>query len=43
MKPTKKEIREFLHSRRGLAYLAMKYPRLSVADAIREYEINASK
>ena len=39
---TPKEIREFLHSRRGLAYLIMKYPKLSVADAIREYKISAS-
>jgi hypothetical protein len=33
-------INKFLSSRNGLAYLAMKYPNLSVADAISEYKKN---
>ena len=31
-------INKFLSSRRGLAYLTMKYPDLSVADAVNEYK-----
>ena len=31
-------INKFLSSRNGLAYLAMKYPNLSVADAVSEYK-----
>lgn len=34
-------INKFLSSRNGLAYLAMKYPNLSVSDAINEYKKNA--
>ena len=33
-------INKFLSSCRGLAYLTMKYPNLSVADAISEYKKN---
>lgn len=44
MKPRQKEkIDDFLSSRRGLAYLSMKYPRLTVEEAIKEYKISASK
>ena len=43
MKPRKKEIDAFLHSRQGLAYLCMKYPKLTVKEAIEEYKIQASK
>ena len=43
MKPREKEINDFLSSRQGLAYLSMKYPKLSVKEAIREYKLNASK
>lgn len=38
MRPRQKEINEFLSSRRGLAYLQMKYPNLSVQQAISEYK-----
>ena len=34
-------INKFLSSRQGLAYLTMKYPNLSVTDAISEYKKNA--
>ena len=34
-------INKFLSSRRGLAYLTMKYPNLSVADAVNEYKKTA--
>lgn len=43
MKTREKEIDAFLSSRRGLAYLSMKYPKLSVQEAIREYKLQASK
>lgn len=43
MKTREKEINDFLKSRRGLAYLGMKYPKLSVQDAINEYKLAASK
>lgn len=43
MPKREKEINEFLSSRQGLAYLGMKYPKLSVQDAIREYKKDASK
>ena len=43
MKPREKEIDACLHSRRGLAYLCMKYPKLSVKEAIEEYKLQASK
>lgn len=38
MKERTKEINDFLSSRRGLAYLSMKYPYLSVEQAIQEYK-----
>ena len=38
MKQRIKEINQFLSSRRGLAYLQMKYPNLSVEQAISEYK-----
>ena len=43
MKQREKEINQFLSSRQGLAYLGMKYPKLSVIDAIKEYKLEASK
>jgi len=43
MKTREKEINAFLSSRQGLAYLSMKYPKLSVKDAIKEYKLEASK
>ena len=43
MKFREKEINQFLSSRQGLAYLCMKYPKLSVQEAIREYKLQASK
>ena len=43
MKPRTKEINDFLSSRQGLAYLSMKYPKLSVKEAIEEYKLQASK
>ena len=43
MKQKEKEINQFLSSRQGLAYLGMKYPKLSVIDAIKEYKLEASK
>ena len=43
MKTREKEINAFLSSRQGLAYLGMKYPKLSVTDAIKEYKLEASK
>lgn len=43
MKPREKEINDFLKSRQGLAYLSMKYPKLSVEEAIKEYKLQASK
>lgn len=42
MKPRVKEINDFLKSRQGLAYLCMKYPKLSVNEAIREYKLQAA-
>lgn len=42
MKPREKEINDFLKSRRGLAYLSMKYPQLSVQEAIREYKLQVA-
>lgn len=42
MKTREKEINDFLKSREGLAYLGMKYPKLSVEEAIREYKLQAS-
>ena len=42
MKPRRKEINDFLKSRRGLAYLSMKYPKLSLSDAIREYKASVA-
>ena len=38
---TEKEINEFLKTRKGLAYLRMKYPNLSTVDAIKEYKSSA--
>ena len=38
---TEKEINNFLKTRKGLAYLRMKYPKLSLEEAIREYKSNA--
>lgn len=38
---TEKEINEFLKTRKGLAYLRMKYPNLSMPEAIQEYKSNA--
>ena len=43
MKSREKEINDFLKSRQGLAYLSMKYPKLSVKEAIEEYKLQASK
>ena len=43
MKTREKEINDFLKSRQGLAYLTMKYPKLSVEEAITEYKQAASK
>lgn len=43
MKTREKEINAFLSSRQGLAYLSMKYPKLSVTDAIKEYKLEVSK
>lgn len=43
MKTREKEINKFLSSRQGLAYLSMKYPKLSVQEAVREYKLQASK
>ena len=43
MKTRTKEINDFLSSRKGLAYLSMKYPKLSVQEAVREYKLQASK
>lgn len=34
-------INRFLSSRQGLAYLTMKYPNLSVSDAVNEYKKSA--
>jgi len=42
MKPREKEINDFLKSRRGLAYLSMKYPKLSLREAIGEYKKQAA-
>ena len=42
MKPREKEINDFLKSRRGLAYLGIKYPKLSLSDAIREYKASVA-
>ena len=39
----KKEINDFLKSRQGMAYLCMKYPNLTVVEAITEYRNIASK
>lgn len=38
---TEKEINDFLKTRKGLAYLRMKYPNLSMPEAIQEYKSNA--
>jgi len=38
---TEKEVNDFLKTRKGLAYLRMKYPNLSMPEAIREYKSNA--
>lgn len=38
MKSRTKEIDTFLKSRRGLAYLSMKYPNLTVEQAVSEYK-----
>ena len=38
---TEKEINDFLKTRKGLAYLRMKYPNLSMLEAIQEYKSNA--
>ena len=38
---TEKEINAFLKTQKGLNYLSVKYPTLSVSEAIREYKINA--
>ena len=38
---TERDINEFLKTRKGLAYLRMKYPNLSMPEAIREYKSNA--
>lgn len=38
MKVREKEINDFLKSRRGLTYLRMKYPKLSLEDAIKEFK-----
>ena len=38
---TERDINEFLKTRKGLAYLRMKYPNLSVIEAIQEYKSNA--
>ena len=43
MKTREKEIDKFLSSRQGLAYLCMKYPKLTVQEAIKEYKIQALK
>jgi hypothetical protein len=42
MKTREKKINAFLSSRQGLAYLSMKYPKLSVEEAIREYKLNTA-
>ena len=38
---TEKEINDFLKTRKGLAYLRIKYPNLSMPEAIQEYKSNA--
>lgn len=38
---TEKDVNKFLKTRNGLAYLRMKYPNLSVSEAIKEYKSNA--
>ena len=38
---TEKEVNNFLKTRKGLAYLRMKYPKLSLEEAIKEYRSNA--
>ena len=38
---TEKEVNNFLKTRKGLAYLRMKYPKLSLEEAIREYKLSA--
>ena len=38
---TEHDINEFLKTRKGLAYLRMKYPNLSMPEAIQEYKSNA--
>ena len=42
MKLREKEINDFLKSHNGLAYLSMKYPKLSVQEAVREYKTQAA-
>lgn len=41
MKPREKEINDFLSSRKGLAYLRMKYPNMSLSKAVGEYKKTA--
>lgn len=43
MRTRMNEINDFLKSRKGLAYLGMKYPKLSVEEAVAEYKKIASK
>lgn len=38
---TERDVNEFLKTRNGLAYLRMKYPNLSIENAIKEYKSNA--
>lgn len=38
---TECDINDFLKTRKGLAYLRMKYPKLSIPEAIREYKSSA--
>ena len=38
---TEKDINKFLKTRNGLAYLRMKYPNLSVSEAVKEYKSTA--
>jgi hypothetical protein len=37
-----KEINDFLKSKQGLSYLCMKYSKLSVKEAVREFKAMAS-
>lgn len=38
---TERDINEFLKTRKGLVYLRMKYPKLSLEEAIKEYKSSA--